>query len=515
MLISVPGQYATAEAMKALKRGAHVFMFSDNVPLEDEIELKQFAQERHLLLMGPDCGTALIDGLPLGFANVVRKGSIGLVGASGTGLQQVSSLIDRYGHGVSQMIGVGGRDLDDAVGGAMMLQAMQRLMHDPATAVIVLVSKIPGTHVTAKIYDLVRRSPKPVVVNFLGGDPQPILGSGGIYAATLEDAALLAVSVSEGKPRVRDSTPLTAVPSRAGHVRGLYSGGTLCKEAKLIFQQTLGAEAAQHTLIDYGESEYTVGKAHPMIDFSTRNAELVKAAADPNTSVLLFDVVLGYGANMDPVGQLAPALMAATELRSKQNRPITFIASVCGTASDPQDMQQQSDRLTQLGVILAASNAEAARLALFVATGQRVTPAAVSLNKSRAASAAVQSNPLLKEIKALNIGLKHFAEPISKSGGQVLQLDWKPPAEGHRALGLHLARLEDDSAGVGQRIKLANDEALQRLQKGLPVWTGVALAREVIPGMGTRTILHSGPPITWHAMCGPMKVSTASACMTC
>lgn len=144
VLLSVPGQYATAEAMKALKRGAHVFMFSDNVPLEDEIELKHFANERQLLLMGPDCGTALIDGVPLGFANVVRRGSIGLVGASGTGLQQVSSLIDTYGHGVSQMIGVGGRDLENEVGGTMMLQGMQRLIRDPVTSVIVLVSKIPG-----------------------------------------------------------------------------------------------------------------------------------------------------------------------------------------------------------------------------------------------------------------------------------------------------------------------------------------------------------------------------------
>lgn len=362
-----------------------------------------------------------------------------------------------------------------------------------------------GSQVTGKIYELVKSSPKPVVVNFLGCDAQPILASGGIYAETLEDAALLAVSLIEGKPRARNAHLAVATP-RAGHVRGLYSGGTLCKEAKLIFKQTLGSEAKKHSLIDYGESEYTVGKAHPMIDFSTRNEELVKAAADPNTSVVLFDIVLGYGANMDPVGQLAPALTEAVEMRKQQNRPITFIASVCGTATDPQGMHKQAEMLAQLGVILTSSNAEAARLALFVATGKKSTPAALSLANVKSPRPAVASNPLLKGIKALNIGLKHFAEPISKSGGQVLQLEWKPPAEGHREHGLSMARLEDDSVGVGQMIKQANDQALQRLQKGLPVWTGVALAKEVIPGMGERMILHSGPPVTWTKMCGPMKV---------
>src|SRR3954470_12465183 len=244
VLISAPGTYATAEALKALKRGLHVFLFSDNVPVAEEIELKRLGRQKRLLVMGPDCGTAILDGVPLGFANAVRRGRIGLVGASGTGLQQVTCLIDRLGEGVSQAIGVGGHDLSEAVGGPMMLLGIEKLAADPDTQVIVLVSKPPAASVARRVFEAARAAGKPVVVNFLGADPSVTREAGAIPAATLEDAARLAVAVARGQlpagstvDAIDDSLLAQADAAHAALlpaqriVRGLYSGGTLCQEA--------------------------------------------------------------------------------------------------------------------------------------------------------------------------------------------------------------------------------------------------------------------------------------------
>ena len=380
-IISTPGAYAAAEALKALKRGLHVFLFSDNVPIDEEIELKRLAVKKRLLVMGPDCGTAILDGVPLGFANVVRRGRVGLVGASGTGLQQVSCLIDREGEGVSQLIGVGGRDLDERLGGLMMLAGIERLARDQGTSVIVLVSKPPSPEVARHVLDVARASGKPVVVNFLGGNAESIRQTGAVPAASLEDAARFAVALARKAPLpapVRVDAKLVArARAQIGRfatgqrfVRGLFSGGTLCQEAALILDQSAG-HAAGHSMIDLGDDEFTVGRPHPMIDFHLRNERMALAAEDPTTAVVLLDVVLGYGAHPDPAGVLLPAVLRARERAEGLGHAIAFIASVCGTAADPQDLPRQEETLEKNGVILAPSNAQAARLAaLLVSEGE-------------------------------------------------------------------------------------------------------------------------------------------------
>ena len=369
-IISTPGAYATAEALKALKRGLHVFIFSDNVPVVDEVELKRLAVVKKRFVMGPDCGTAILDGVPLGFANAVRWGRIGLVGASGTGLQQVSCLIDRLGEGCSQVIGVGGHDLDERVGGLMMQAAIEHLAADPGTRVIVLISKPPAPAVARRVLDIARKSGKPVVVNFLGGVPAAIRDTGGRPAATLEDAARGAVALA--RDRSADATAPSLTPTLAAaarvtarrfaksqrSVRGLYSGGTLCQEAALI----LGG-GTTHTTIDLGDDEFTVGRPHPMIDFRLRNERIVEAAKDRSTAVILLDVVLGYGAHADPAGALLPAIEGATKAAARAGRGLAIVASVCGTPADPQGLDRQEQRLAAAGVLLAPSNAQAARLA--------------------------------------------------------------------------------------------------------------------------------------------------------
>ncbi|MBA3236240.1 MAG: acyl-CoA synthetase FdrA [Chloroflexi bacterium] len=392
-LISTPGAYASAEALKALKRGLHVFMFSDNVPIEDEIMLKSVARSKGLLMMGPDCGTAILDGVPLGFANVVRRGTIGLVGASGTGLQQVSCLIDRFGAGISQAIGVGGRDLDERVGGAMMLAALEWLAADPGTDVIVLISKPPAASVEARVLAAAGSVAKPVIVNFLGGAATTVTEAGAIPASTFEAAALMASAIAQGRSIPADpglagdpaddeaGAPIDAAANdhvRAAQealepgqtrIRGLYSGGSLAGEAKLIVKAMLGKETASvHEIIDLGDDEYTVGRPHPMIDPRLRNEYIGVVADEPSTAVILLDVVLGHGSSPDPAGALVTAIEAA-----RSGRGIAVVASVCGTAADPQDLSAQEATLARAGVILATSNARAARIATAI-----VAPAAIA-----------------------------------------------------------------------------------------------------------------------------------------
>ena len=378
-LISTPGTYATAESMKALKRGLDVFLFSDNVSIADEIELKALAVRKGRLLMGPDCGTAILDGVPLGFANAVRPGSIGLIGASGTGLQQVMCLIDRYGEGVSQVIGVGGRDLDEQVGGTMMLAALERLARDPATTVIVLVSKPPAPAVAERVLAAAARCGKPIVVNFLGA-PAGAERTGLVPADTLEEAARAAVALARGEPP-GGAQPLspdlvaaagaeaTRLGSRPRRILGLYSGGTLSKEAAHLLHDLVPASGAGCEVIDLGADEFTVGRPHPMIDARLRGERILEAGGDGQTGVLLLDVVLGYGSHADPAGALLEAISGARERAARADRYLAVVASVCGTPADPQNLAAQEAKLAAAGVLLAPTNAQAARLAALVVRG--------------------------------------------------------------------------------------------------------------------------------------------------
>ena len=390
-LISTPGDYAPAEAMKALRLGLNVMMFSDNVALADEVALKRYADAHELMVMGPDCGTAILGGVPLGFANVVRRGAIGVVGASGTGLQQVTCLIDRAGQGISQAIGTGGHDLHKDVGGITMLRGLDALAADKATKVIVLISKPPAPEVAQKIFERARSAKKPVVVAFLGADPKSITGRNLHPAATLEDAASAAAALAQGKkPKPSVAIPKIKMPRLARtqkYIRGLYSGGTFCYEASLILGGALAPVTSNtpvgkamamkdvwksegHMLLDLGDDVFTRGRPHPMIDHRLRNERIAKEAADPETAVILLDVVLGYASHLDPAGEIAPVLKAAQARAKKGGRKLVFIGFVCGTAGDPQNMAAQEKVLADAGMILARSNAQAVRLAAKVVKGR-------------------------------------------------------------------------------------------------------------------------------------------------
>lgn len=377
VLISVPGEFAAAEARRALNSGLHVMMFSDNVPLADEIALKQEARVRGLLMMGPDCGTAIIAGTPLAFANVVPRGNVGIVAASGTGLQEVSSLLARQGRGISHAIGVGGRDLKEEVGGIMTLMAIEALNGDANTAEIVLISKPPAAPVARKVLDVVARCNKHFSICFLGADALPV-PSNAVLCSDLRSAV---ESVLGGKHLGADSqlppagTLARRVERGRTRVQGLFSGGTMCAEAQVFFRRAglpvssnvpisgvakLTPQSAGHTLIDLGDDEYTVGRPHPMIDPSLRNDLILRALADGTTGIVLLDVVIGYGANPDPAGELAK------QLPEIGNRKALVIGSVCGTEGDPQSYSRQAQALSEAGVLVAPSNAHAAELAIEV-----------------------------------------------------------------------------------------------------------------------------------------------------
>ncbi len=394
-LISVPGEYAAAEALKALRLGLHVMLFSADVSEADEVTLKEYAGAHGLLMMGPDCGTAIINGVPLGFANVVRRGDIGCVGASGTGLQEATTLIHKLGGGVSQVVGTGGRDLSPAVGGLSTLQALDALAGDPETRVIVVVSKPADAEVTARVLEHAGRAGKPVVVNFLGAAAETGPAADVVSAPTLEETARRAVALSQGIPYApvtptadrilpgggRAGGDLPRAPGQR-FIRGLYSGGTLAAEAVMVLREAVGTvhsntsmppflddiwKSLGHAVVDLGDARLTRGRPHPMIDPRLRGERLLREAADPEVAVILLDVVLGYSAHDDPAGALTPVIRQAREAAERAGRRLEFVASVCGTPDDPQNASQQERRLEEAEVILGRSNAEAARTALELA----------------------------------------------------------------------------------------------------------------------------------------------------
>jgi FdrA protein len=372
-LISVPGDFAIAEARKAMDLGLHTMIFSDNVSMEDEAALKRDARERGLFVMGPDCGTAIIGGVPLGFANVVPAGDVGLIGASGTGIQEVSCLIARAGRGISHAIGTGGRDLKAGVGGITTLMAIDALDADDRTKHVVLISKPPAASVARSVLARVAKSAKPFTICFLGAT-DIALPANACAAATLKATAELVV----GEMASGATKPPLPRLNGGKLVRGLFAGGTLCSEAQIVFRQAglpvmsnvpvPGASAMTgahdgHVMIDLGDDEFTRGRPHPMFEPGVRDAPLAEALADPQVGVILLDVVLGYGSHPDPAGHLA------TFLAGRQSHPI-IVASVTGTDADPQPREAQLQKLAEAGVIVFGSNADAAEAAI-AATGVR------------------------------------------------------------------------------------------------------------------------------------------------
>lgn len=392
-IISVAGEYAADEARNALNKGLNVMIFSDNVKIEDEKSLKELAVSKGLLMMGPDCGTAIINNIPLAFANVIKKGNIGIVGASGTGIQEATVIIDKLGQGVSQVIGTGGRDLSLEVGGLMMLQAIDALVEDPETKVILLISKPPAKEVEEKILAKVKEIKKPVVVSFIGGEKELIEKHGAVAAISLEDAARKSVALLKGE-EVKDFDGFTMSmdeiekivndeASKLGkdqkYLRAMYTGGTLADECMKLLTPVIGNmysniplkpefklenvfKSKEHTCVDFGDDDFTKGRPHPMIDPSIRVEQLEVEAKDDNVAVILLDFVLGYGAHKDPVDEMSQAIKEAKSMQESKGNHLVVIASVCGTENDPQDLVESERRLREVGVIVMPSNAQAVRL---------------------------------------------------------------------------------------------------------------------------------------------------------
>jgi len=392
-IISLPGKYAAYEAKKALNNNLHVMLFSDNVTVEEEIELKKIGRDKGLLVMGPDCGTAIINGVPLCFANVVRRGDIGVVGASGTGTQEITVIIDKMGGGVSQVIGTGGRDLKSAVGGIMMIEGFKALIDDEETKVIVLISKPPAPEVAERILNMVKTTDKPVVASFIGGDRFEIEKHGAYSSVNLEDAARKAVLLSQGK-KIEDFNGFTLADKEINaivegecekfskgqkYLRALYTGGTLADEAmkmlgklgyRIYSNIPLAPElrlldvhkSVEHTCVDLGDDDFTVGKPHPMIDPVARVERLPKEATDDEVAIVLMDFVLGYGSNVDPAGEMLETIKNAKIAMKDKNKYLCVIGYICGTEGDPQNYKSQRDKLEKAGVILMPSNAQAVKL---------------------------------------------------------------------------------------------------------------------------------------------------------
>ena len=458
VMISVPGRYAFEVAKEALELGKHSFIFSDNVSVADELTLKTLGRQKGLLVMGPDCGTAILGGAGLGFANRVRAGNIGLIGASGTGLQAVTAAIHELGGGVSQAIGTGGRDLKAAIGAITSQQSLAYFAADPETEVLVLISKPPEAAVATQLLQVASELAKPVVVNFLGYPPPGSQIGNLHFANSLQEAAALSVKLAESTGEAISNSGSTAGSTISSKVaskvaskptmkplqpgtflRGLFSGGTLAYEAVLGLQNFLYplltnvpirseqrladvTRSQDHAILDLGEDQFTVGRLHPMMDNDLRIRRIRQEAADGTTGMLLIDVVLGEGSHPDPASELAPVL---EPLAAK----MPVLAIVIATDADPQAVDDQVAALEAVAVVVVRSVNEA--VALIAAT--------VVATQHEAAGPVPE---LTAPFSAINVGLETFAESLESQGFEATQVDWRPPAGGNQKMMDILAKLK-------------------------------------------------------------------------
>jgi FdrA protein len=460
VLVSVPGRYAAGVAREALRLGKNVFLFSDNVSLEDEVSLKQTALENGLLVMGPDCGTAIVNGVGLGFANRVRRGAIGVVAASGTGLQQASSGIHQLGGGLTHALGTGGRDLSDAVGGVTARQGLDLFRRDPETKVVVLISKPPAAKVAQELLRIAQSVGKPVVASFIGYSPPADRVGNLHFARTFDAAASLAVQLADGVSEEVPGADLGFAPGQRW-LRGLFSGGTLAYEALVILQDYLpvvysnapltkgqnvltnSLESQENAIIDLGEDEFTVGRLHPMLDNTLRIQRLLQEAEDPEVAVILLDVVLGYGSHPDPAGGLAPAIAQAIAKAEEAGRHLAVVAVTVGTDEDPQGLEEQIEKLQAAGARVETRNESAVR---HVGRLVRELAPPPSLALVQPSERPVDLAAIHKPLAAINIGLESFTESLTEQGAPAIQVDWRPPASGDEKL---MAILERMKSGRG------------------------------------------------------------------
>lgn len=435
LLISIAGEYAAGLADQALDSGKNVMIFSDNVTLADEIALKSKARDKNLIVMGPDCGTAIIHGAPLAFANVTPDGPIGIIGASGTGIQELTSQIALAGSGISHALGLGGRDLSADVGGISGMSALNMLANDPASKVLTFISKPPADEVRKKIIARMKTIDKPIVALFLGTKPERARDENIWFANTLDEAARLSVTLAKVETAV-DQLP--AVPGTT--ISGLYTGGTLAAEAAMLLADQLGVEtdskhdrgtmlnANGHRIIDLGDDFYTVGKPHPMIDPSTRMQEIAQLGARPEVGVLLVDLVIGFGANANPAESVIEAVESARKQRSPQH-PLVVIATITGTDHDPQQRTPQAEALRQANIIVMDTLPEATLLAKTLISPPRQKPAEPLA-------------PLLNGVAIINAGLRSFAEDLQSADIPVVHYQWAPVAGGNQKLANLLKKLQ-------------------------------------------------------------------------
>jgi FdrA protein len=458
VLISVAGRYAASVARNALRQGKHVFLFSDNVPVEEEIALKQMASERGLLVMGPDCGTAIMRGIGLGFANKVRLGPIGVVAAAGTGLQQVSSRIHQLGSGMTYGIGTGGRDLSEKVGAVTFLMALEVLCRDPETKVIVLVSKPPAPKVAEEVLKAAKLAGKPVVVTFVGYSRGTRHLENLHFATGLDDSAELAVELAKSDAlKNADPRPdVTKFATGQRYLRGLFSGGTLAYEAQYLLQDYLpmvwanaplkkenklpnSLVSQEHSIVDLGEDEFTVGRLHPMMDNEMRIRRLFEEAGDSKVAIIMLDVVLGYGSHPNPASEIAPAILKAKEIAHKAGRFLEVVIVVTGTDEDPQNINDQIEQLKAAGAWVETSNEKMVRYAGVILS---------ELNKAYVGQFPIGWKPvdlttLQVPTAGINIGLESFAENLIAQSAPAIHVDWRPPAGGNERLMSILEKMKE------------------------------------------------------------------------
>ena len=530
-VISIPGAYAALEADRALDEGMNVFMFSDNVTLEDEIKLKKKAHEKGLAVMGPDCGTGIIQGVPIAFTNHVAPGPIGIIGASGTGIQELTTIIDRLGEGVKNAIGTGGRDLSTEVGGITMMDMIEAMEKDDTVKVLIIISKPPAKAVRDRISDRLSNFKKPVVTLFLGEKPE-YHEENFYHAYTLDEAARLAVGlvrgqdIAEGSVEADSSSFFAAEEKKT--IKAYYSGGTLAGEAAMLIKDALNLKVPPqkaegfmlktdgHIVVDLGDDVYTQGKPHPMIDPAKRIECMQEAIDDGSTGVILLDIMLGYGSHEDMAGALLPAIIRLRDKAREEGRKLFFVATVCGTRRDFQGYDKAVETLKEAGVIVCENNKLAVHTAIRAIGLDFEEPVKEIRPKTTARIQKTEASEKLLELlsqkpRVINVGLKSFAEVIEAFGCDVVQYDWAPPAGGNVELIKVLNFLRSCRE---MDIDEANRSVIAKVVASQPVIKDVVPAKSVIKELNEgKVILHAGPPIRFENMPDPVQGSCVGAAL--
>lgn len=526
-VISIPGAYAALEADRALDEGLNVFMFSDNVKIEDEKALKEKAHAKGLAVMGPDCGTGIIQSVPIAFTNKVAPGSIGIIGASGTGIQELTTIIDRLGEGVTNAIGIGGRDLNAKIGGITMMDMIDAMEDDDTVKVLIIVSKPPAKEVRDMISDRLSSFGKPVVTLFVGEKPE-YHEENFYHAYTLDEAARLAVGlvrgtkVPEASIDIDESEFYKAEDKKT--IKAYYSGGTLANEAAMLIKDAMDCKVPPediegymlqldgNVVVDLGDDAYTQGKPHPMIDPAMRIECMKSAVDDESTGVVLLDIMLGYGSHADMAGALLPSIVELKEKAEKAGRKVFFIATVCGTRSDFQGYDEAVNKLKDAGVIVCENNKLACRTAIraigrdFAEPEKEIRPKKVVEVEKKEPSDKLRT--LLRDKpKVINIGLKSFAEVTESFGCEVVQYDWMPPAGGNIEL-IKVLNFLRNYDGIDEK----NREVIAKVVASQPVLKDNVRAKDVIPELQAgKVLLHAGPPVEYKHMPDPMQGSCVGA----